>query len=159
MFRRIAQAFLMLVFMTVVTGLAYPLVVTGLAQLAFPHQANGSLVYVNGKAVGSLLIAQRFRGDKYFHPRPSATGETGYDPLNSGGSNLGPTSRRLEQEVEGRLANVRRENALTSSNPVPSDLVTASASGLDPDITPESARLQVSRVARARSLPKLKSDG
>ncbi|MGE5508288.1 MAG: potassium-transporting ATPase subunit KdpC [Chitinophagales bacterium] len=151
MLRKVIQAFLLLVVMTLLTGVAYPLAVTGLGQLIFPRQANGSLVRVNGRVVGSALIGQQFHGAQYFRPRPSAAGE-GYDPRASGGSNLGPTSRRLKQEVGARLANVRKENGLTQASRVPSDLVTASASGLDPDVTPEAARLQIPRVARARGL-------
>jgi K+-transporting ATPase ATPase C chain len=132
------------------TGLAYPLTVTGLAHVVFPRRANGSLVVsADGRVVGSELIGQSFRGAAYFHPRPSAAG-SGYDAANSSGSNFGPTAAKLKERVVSELARLREENPDTSG-PVPADLVTASASGLDPDISPESARWQAARVARARN--------
>jgi K+-transporting ATPase ATPase C chain len=138
--------------MIVLTGIAYPLVITGIAQIVFPTQANGSLVYRDGKPVGSVLIGQNFSGPRYFHGRPSAAGAAGYDATMSGGSNLGPTNKALVDTVTKRVAQVRLENGLSSSTPVPSDLVTASASGLDPDISPEAANIQVARIAKARNL-------
>lgn len=152
MAKEIVRAVLVLVVLTLLTGVVYPLAVTGLAQVLFPGRANGSLVKQDGRLVGSALIAQGFGGAGYFHPRPSAAGNSGYDARASGGSNLGPTSRRLYREVGGRVAAVRQENGLPSTARIPSDLVTASASGLDPDLSPEAALLQVRRVAKARGL-------
>jgi K+-transporting ATPase ATPase C chain len=134
-------------------GLVYPLMITAIAQALFPHQAGGSLVMVDGRVVGSERIGQMFREPKYFHGRPSAT-EPEYNAGASSGSNLGPTNARLLAQVKERMDNVRRENGLASSDmPIPADLVLASASGLDPDISPASAMLQVQRVARERRLP------
>jgi K+-transporting ATPase ATPase C chain len=134
-------------------GLVYPLMITAIAQALFPHQAGGSLVMVDGRVVGSERIGQMFWEPKYFHGRPSAT-EPEYNAGASSGSNLGPTNARLLAQVKERMDNVRRENGLASSDmPIPADLVLASASGLDPDISPASAMLQVQRVARERRLP------
>ncbi|MFA4885886.1 MAG: potassium-transporting ATPase subunit KdpC [Desulfotomaculaceae bacterium] len=153
MIKLLSRAFLLLLAMTLLTGIIYPLTVTGLAQVIFPNQANGSLVYVDGKPAGSALIGQSFTDAKYFHSRPSAAGKDGYDAAGSSGSNLGPTNQTLLEDVAERLEQVRSENGLSQDSPVPADLVTASASGLDPHISPEAALLQVSRVARARQLP------
>jgi potassium-transporting ATPase KdpC subunit len=131
----------------------YPLVVWGLAQVAFPGPANGSLVASKGKIVGSSLLAQNFSGAPYFHPRPSAAGDTGYAGASSGGSNLGPLSQKLNDQVKERVEKYRAENKLPAGTPVPADAVTASASGLDPHISLRNAGLQASRVAKARNLP------
>jgi len=130
----------------------YPLVVWGIAQVAFPHQANGSLVEVKGKIVGSGLLAQNFSGPQYFHPRPSAAGDVGYDGNSSGGSNLGPLSRKLSDQVKERVEKYRAENNLPAATLVPADAVTASGSGLDPHISLRNAELQAARVAKARKL-------
>ena len=130
----------------------YPLVVWGIGQAAFPRQANGSLVEVQGKVVGSALLAQNFNGPQYFHPRPSSAGDTGYDGTSSGGSNLGPLSQKLVDQVKERVENYRKENNLPAGTPVPADAVTASGSGLDPHISLKNADLQAKRVATARGL-------
>ncbi len=136
--------------LTVLTGLLYPLAVTGLAQILFPHQANGSLLVVNGKTVGSELIGQSFTKPEYFHGRPSAAGN-GYDGLSSGGSNYGPTNQHLVDRVRDDVKKFRAENP-AYTGPIPADLLTASGSGLDPHISPASAEVQIARVAAARGV-------
>ena len=130
----------------------YPLVVWGIAQVAFPGQANGSLVEVKGNIIGSGLLAQAFSGPQYFHPRPSAAGDTGYDGASSGGSNLGPLSQKLSDQVKERVEKYRTENNLPAGTLVPADAVTASGSGLDPHISLRNAAIQAPRVAQARKL-------
>jgi K+-transporting ATPase ATPase C chain len=161
MLREVRPALVVLVALTLVTGLAYPLAITGIAQIVFPHQAQGSMIEHDGHVVGSALIGQTFAGDKYFHGRPSATTAPDpndstktvaapYNAANSGGSNLGPSNKGLIDRVQGDLAKLKQENPAA---PVPVDLVTTSASGLDPDISPEAALFQVPRIAKARNLP------
>jgi K+-transporting ATPase ATPase C chain len=149
--RQLLPAFVMLVILTVVTGVVYPLLVTGVGQLAFHGKANGSLITRNGEVVGSKLIGQGFAAPKYFHPRPSAAG-AGYDASSSGASNLGPTNPALVSSVQDRVKAYRAENGLPESQAVPVDAVTASGSGLDPDISIANARLQAPRVAQARGM-------
>jgi K+-transporting ATPase ATPase C chain len=149
--RQLAPALVVFLALTLLTGVAYPLAVTGVAQVAFPGRADGSLIERDGRVVGSRLIGQSFAGARYFHPRPSAAGE-GYDAMASSPSNLGPTNEDLIRAVRERRATYRRENDLRAGQRVPIDAVTASGSGLDPDISPTNARLQAARVARARGL-------
>jgi len=146
-------AVLMVIVLTVLLGIVYPLAMTGLSQLIFPGQANGSLVRDSaGNVVGSALLGQNFSNPEYFHPRPSAAGTDGYDATSSGGSNLGPTNQKLIDTARDRAAAYREENGLAAEAPVPVDAVTASASGLDPDISPANALIQAGRVAKARNL-------
>ena len=161
MLKEIRPAIILVIALTVITGLVYPLAITGIAGVVFPYQAQGSLVEKDGKVVGSALIGQVFATDRYFHGRPSATNapdpkdatktvDAPYNAVNSMGSNLGPTSKALVDRVKGDLDKLKAENP---SVPVPQDLVTTSGSGLDPDISPEAALFQVPRVAKARNMP------
>ncbi|HTZ81646.1 MAG TPA: potassium-transporting ATPase subunit KdpC [Candidatus Acidoferrales bacterium] len=150
--KNLVTAVLMTIATTILLGIIYPLFVTALAQLFFKDKANGEIVQRNGQAIGSRLIAQPFTSDKYFHPRPSAAGN-GYDAANSGGTNLASTNQKLIDRVRSDAATLHQENP---SQPVPVDLITTSASGLDPDITPAAAEFQVPRVARARGVPESK---
>jgi potassium-transporting ATPase KdpC subunit len=144
---KIALRFVLLT--TLILGLLYPLAMTGIGQLLFPRQANGELIETNGQVTGSAHLGQTFAGNQYFHGRPSAAGN-GYDATSSGASNLAPTSQKLITRIDGDVKHYAQEN---SSQPIPNDLVTASASGLDPDISPAAAMFQAPRVADARHLP------
>jgi K+-transporting ATPase ATPase C chain len=161
MLREIRPAIILVIALTLITGLVYPLAMTGIAGVIFPYQAQGSLVERDGKVVGSALIGQVFADGKYFHGRPSATNmpdpkdatktvDAPYNAANSGGSNLGPTNKALKDRVQGEIDKLKAENP---NAPVPIDLVTTSGSGLDPDISPEAALFQVPRVAKARNIP------
>lgn len=145
-------AIAMTIALTLLTGIVYPLAVWGVAQVLFPWQANGSLVMRDGQVAGAEPIGQNFAAARYFHPRPSAAGDKGYDASNSGGSNLGPTNRKLIETAKAALHKVLEENPGTSPAQVPVDMITASGSGLDPEISPAAADFQVARVAKARAL-------
>jgi len=151
MLRQLPPALRLMLLFTVLTGFVYPGIVTALSKMLFPRQASGSLIVQNGAVVGSSLIGQNFTRPEYFHPRPSAAGD-GYDAANSGGSNLGPTNARLIARVQQAAEAFRKENP-DYSGPIPADLLTTSASGLDPHISPASAEAQVARVAKARGVP------
>jgi len=139
------------IFLLILLGVGYPLAVTGISQLAFPHQANGSLITKNGQVIGSELIGQNFTKPEYFQPRPSAAGNDGYDPTSSGGSNYGPTNQKLIDRVKASVEKFHKDNP-DYQGPIPADLLTASASGLDPDISPAAAQAQEARVAKARGI-------
>ena len=139
------------IFLTILLGVAYPLVITGVSQVLFPHQANGSLITRNGQVVGSELLGQNFAKTEYFQPRPSAAGNDGYDPTASGGSNYGPTNQKLIDRTKAAVEKFHKDNP-DFHGPIPADLLTASASGLDPDISPASAEAQIARVAKARGI-------
>jgi K+-transporting ATPase ATPase C chain len=151
MLSELKPAILITIVFTILTGLLYPLAVTGAAQVLFHKQANGSLIEKNGHVIGSDLIGQNFTKPEYFHPRPSAAG-SGYDAANSSGSNLGPTNPALADRLTKDAAQFRKDNP-DYAGPIPADAITASASGLDPDITPANAMAQASRVAKARNVP------
>jgi K+-transporting ATPase ATPase C chain len=151
MLSELKPAILITIVMTVVTGLMYPLAVTGIAQAVFPKQANGSLVERNGAVIGSELIGQNFVKSEYFHPRPSAAGSSGYDATASGGSNLGPTNPALNDRLTKDAAQFHKDNP-DFSGPIPADAITTSGSGLDPEISPANAMAQAARVAKARGI-------
>jgi K+-transporting ATPase ATPase C chain len=151
MWQQIAPGFKMMLVLTVLTGLIYPGVVTGLCQVLFPARANGSLIVNNGHVVGSELLGQNFKKPEYFQPRPSAAGNDGYDPTASGASNFGPTNQKLIDRVKDSIASFRKSNP-DYTGPIPVDMVTASGSGLDPDISPASAEAQAPRIAKARGI-------
>lgn len=154
MWQQLLPALRITLVLTVLTGLIYPLAVTGLCQMMFRDQANGSLKTVNGQVVGSTLIGQNFTKPEYFHPRPSAAGNDGYDATASGGSNLGPTNQKLIDRTKASVEKFRKDNP-TYRGPLPADLVTASGSGLDPHISPASAAVQVDRISNARGLARI----
>lgn len=151
--RQIVPALLVFATMSMLLGLGYPLLVTGVAQVAFPHEANGSIIEVDGVPVASELIGQSFDGAEWFQPRPSSAGDNGYDATSSSGSNLGPTNPELIAAVEARVEAYRERNGLSTEINVPVDAVTGSGSGLDPHISVANARLQAARVAEVRDLP------
>ena len=151
MWKQMIPGLRMTILLTVLTGLIYPGVVTGICQVLFPAQANGSLITRNGKVIGSSLIGQNFARAEYFQPRPSAAGNDGYDAANSSGSNLGPTSQKLIDHVKASSVKLRADNPAYSGS-LPADLATTSANGLDPHLSPASAKLQVQRVAAARGV-------
>ncbi len=151
MWEQILPALRLKLFMTVLLGVAYPLAMTGVSQLIFPKQSNGSLITAGGKVIGSELIGQGFAKPEYFHPRPSNAGANGYDATASGGFNQGPTNQKLIDRVKAAVEQFRKENP-DYSGPIPADLVTASGSGLDPHISPDSARAQAARIAKARGM-------
>jgi K+-transporting ATPase ATPase C chain len=140
------------IFLTILLGVAYPLAITGISQLVFPHQANGSLITKGDQVIGSELIGQNFTKPEYFQPRPSAAGSDGYDPMASGGFNFGPTNQKLIDRVKASVGKFHKENP-DFQGPIPADLLTGSGSGLDPDISPASAQAQAARVANARGIP------
>ncbi|HEY2105234.1 MAG TPA: potassium-transporting ATPase subunit KdpC [Candidatus Binataceae bacterium] len=150
--RTLIIAIRMTIVLTVLTGLVYPIVMTGISLALLPHQARGSLIVRNARVIGSSLIGQNFSAPGYFHSRPSAAGDKGYDASASSGSNLGPTNKALIEAVKSRLKGVMEENPGTTAAEVPIDLVTTSGSGLDPEVSPAAAQLQVPRVAKARGM-------
>lgn len=147
--KNLVTSVLMTIAMTILLGLIYPLVITGLAQVLFRDKANGQIIVRNGQAIGSRIIGQAFTGTKYFHSRPSGAGN-GYDAANSGSSQLGPTNQKLIDRVKGDVSTLEQENP---GQPIPVDMITQSASGLDPDISPAAAEFQIPRVAKARGIP------
>ena len=152
MLKQMISAMCMFFALTIITGVVYPLAITGFAQILMPFQANGSIVMKNGESVGSQLIGQNFSSPAYFHGRPSVAGKDGYDATSSGGSNLGPTNAQLIDNIKERANVVRLENNLPTDAVVPIDLVTASGSGLDSNISPTAAYLQIGRIAKERGI-------
>jgi len=150
--RSLIVAIKMTVVLTFITGIIYPLTMTAIGYLLFPVQAGGSVIYRNGSAVGSSLIGQGFKATRYFHSRPSSAGTNGYDPTSSGGSNLGSTSKSLIDSIKQRVKDIEEENPGVQASQIPVDMVTASGSGLDPEISPAAADLQVERIAKTRGM-------
>lgn len=153
MYKNILRSFLFLIIFTIILGFLYPLLITGISKIIFPYRSSGSLIKYEGKIVGSELIGQNFTGEQYFHPRPSSAGKDGYDPLSSGGSNYAPTNEDFISAVKERISNLRKENNLEDYIKIPSDAVTSSGSGLDPDISVGNAILQADRIAKKRNIP------
>ncbi|MBV8639428.1 MAG: potassium-transporting ATPase subunit KdpC [Candidatus Eremiobacteraeota bacterium] len=151
MVKQLGTSLRMTILSVIVLGLIYPFVMTGLAQVMFPHQANGSLVTVNGQVVGSSIVGQLWTKPQYFHGRPSAAGKNGYDPTSTGGTNYGPSSKKLIDSTRATIAALKKENP-NATVPIPMDLVTSSGSGIDPDISPQAAYYQAPRVAQARKM-------
>lgn len=149
--RHLGTSLIFTIVTVVALGIIYPFVMTGISMLIFPYQANGSMVYVNGKPIGSAIIGQLWTKPQYFHGRPSAAGKNGYDPTSTGGTNYGPTNKKLIDSTKATIAALKKENP-DATVPLPMDLVTSSASGIDPDISPEAAIYQAPRVAKARSM-------
>lgn len=152
MLKTITRSFLILIILVIITGLAYPLLITGISRIAFHNKSSGSLIYIGGKLKGSELISQDFKGEQYFHSRPSAAGQEGYDSLKSEGSNYAASNEEFLAMIHVRADKFRKENQIDTGIAIPADIVTASGSGLDPHISVESALLQVSRIARARNI-------
>jgi len=151
--KNIIRSFLLLIIFTIILGFLYPLLITGISKIIFPYRSSGSLIKHDDKIIGSELIAQNFTGEQYFHPRPSAAGEDGYDPLSSGGSNYAPANEDFISAVKERISNFRKENGLEDYEKIYSDAVTSSSSGLDPDITVGNALFQAGRIAKKRNIP------
>jgi len=153
MTKNILRSFLLLMIFTIILGFLYPLLITGISKIIFPYRSSGSMIKNQDKIVGSELIGQNFTGEQYFHPRPSAAGKDGYDPLNSGGSNYAPANEDFILAIRERISNFRRENNLEDYIKIPSDVVASSGSGLDPDISVDNALLQADRIAKKRNIP------
>ena len=156
MIKNIIKSLLLLIIFTIILGLLYPLVITGISKIIFPKKSAGSLIYNGDKIIGSELIGQSFSGEKYFHSRPSSAGQDGYDSMSSAGSNLAPTNKDFILIVGERINIFRRENYINDGTLIPSDIVTASGSGLDPHISVDSALLQIKRISKIRSIPEEK---
>lgn len=153
MVKNILRSFLLLMIFTIILGFLYPLLITGISKIVFLYRSSGSLIKYDNKVVGSELIGQNFTGEQYFHSRPSAAGKDGYYPLSSGGSNYASTNKDFISAVKERISNFRKENNLEDYIKIPSDVVTSSGSGLDPDISVDNALLQADRIAKKRNIP------
>lgn len=156
MIKNIIKSLLLLIIFTIILGLLYPLVITGISKIVFPKKSAGSLIYNGDKIIGSELIGQSFSGEKYFHSRPSSAGQDGYDSMSSAGSNLAPTNKDFILIVGERINSFKSENNINDGTLIPSDIVTASGSGLDPHISVDSALLQIKRISKARNIPEEK---